>query len=102
MEKITNKNFEQKIASGICIIDFYADWCGPCKMLGSLLHNLEKEITNVNWYQVNVDEEGELAQKFAVMSIPTVYITKNGKVLDHFTGFLPKEKVIEFIEKNSI
>jgi len=84
---------------GLVIVDFYAEWCGPCKILGPLLDKLTKEY-KLDFVKVNVDLEQSLAQDFGVMSIPTVVFFKNGDVVEHFIGAYPEGKIRELIEKH--
>ena len=79
---------------GIYLIDFYADWCGPCKMLGQVLETLE----DVNIIKINVDEEPELAKKYKVMSIPNMFIIKDGKTKKQIIGFKSKEELEKEID----
>jgi thioredoxin 1 len=75
----------------IVVIDFYASWCGPCKMLSPILAELESEMKDVKFIKVNVDEDSEIAQQFNISSIPTLYLYKNAKLSDHISGFRSKE-----------
>ncbi|WP_252243485.1 thioredoxin [Clostridium sp. ZBS14] len=95
MSKILKVNeFDDAIKEGIVIVDFFADWCGPCKMLAPIFEELEEEMKDkVKFFKVNVDESGELASKFSVFSIPTMIIFKDGKDVSTEVGFLPKEKI---------
>ena len=77
------------VKDGITLVDFYADWCGPCKMLGTVLENIE----NVNIIKVNTDTHQELATKNGIMSIPTVFIYKDGSLVNKFIGFKSKEEI---------
>ena len=85
-------NLNELIKEGIVLVDFYADWCGPCKMLGSVLETMD-----LNVVKVNTDRFQELAQKYGVMSIPTVYIYKDGIEQTKFIGFKSKEEINEII-----
>ncbi len=87
-----NENLDDLVKNGITIVDFYADWCGPCKMLGSVLENMDYNII-----KINTDNYGELAQKYGVMSIPTVFIYKDGKKTK-FIGFRSKEEIENIIK----
>ena len=78
------------------LVDFYAEWCGPCKMIGQVFESMEKEVEVL---KVNTDEFPDLAQKFGVMSIPTVLLFKNGSEVDKFIGLRSKEEILEFINK---
>ncbi len=85
-------NLNELINDGIVLVDFYADWCGPCKMLGTVLETMD-----LNVIKVNTDKFPELAQKYGVMSIPTVYIYKDGVEQSKFIGFKSKEEINEII-----
>ena len=78
------------------LVDFYAEWCGPCKMIGQVFEGMQDEIEVL---KVNTDEFPDLAQKFGVMSIPTVILFKNGSEVDKFIGLRSKEEILEFINK---
>lgn len=83
----------------IKIIDFYADWCGPCKMMAPIFVELEKEYKDkVEFQKIDVEENGETAQKYQVMSIPTFVLLKNDKEIDRRTGAMPKEVLKDWIE----
>lgn len=90
---LEKENLNDLIRNEITLVDFYADWCGPCKMLGSVLENM-----NLNVIKINTDKFPELAQKFGVMSIPTVIIYKNKKEVNKFIGFKSKEEIKEIIQ----
>jgi thioredoxin 1 len=83
------------------LVDFWAPWCGPCKMLGPVLEEVEKEIGGKAVVaKVNVDDEQDLAAKFGVSSIPTIVIFKNGEAVDRSVGFIGKEKVISLLKSH--
>ncbi len=88
-------NFDELINKELVIVDFYADWCGPCKMQSRVLD----ELTDYNIVRVNVDENEDLAKKYGVMSIPTLIKFKNGEEIDKNIGFLNKDNLIEWINK---
>ena len=78
------------------LVDFYAEWCGPCKMIGQIFESMENEVEVL---KINTDNFPDLAQKFGVMSIPTVILFKNGSEVDKFIGLRSKEEILEFINK---
>ena len=98
--KIINTNeFDEIVKSGLTLVDFFADWCGPCKMLGPVLEKFDEEYPNVEFVKVNVDDNMDLAEKFQIMSIPTVYIFKDGEVVSVMNGYNGEDAVKEFINK---
>ncbi len=99
MLQLTNENFENEVlkAEGKVVVDFWATWCGPCKMLSPVLDELSQKRTDVKFAKVNVDEQMELAMKYKVSAIPTVIMFENGAEVDKFVGFRPIEAVEEFL-----
>ena len=94
--KITRENFENEVMKSNIpvLIDFWAPWCGPCRMMGPIIEQLAEEYEGkVKVGKVNVDEEGELSQAFGVMSIPTIVLVKDGKVVKQAVGARPKAEV---------
>lgn len=92
----TNDNFNEVIKSKV-LVDFYANWCGPCKMLAMEIEKVINEI-DIDIVKVNIDEAEDIARKYGVMSIPTLILFENGQELKKTIGFIPKEKIKEFIE----
>lgn len=91
-EKIENSN-------GVALVDFWASWCGPCRMLAPTIDEIASDFEGrAAIYKVNVDEEGELAAKFGIMSIPTLIIFKNGEVFDKLVGVVPKDSIAQILE----
>ncbi len=98
---ITEKNFAEEVEKSdkLCVIDLYADWCGPCRMLAPVLAELEGEYPDVKFCKVNVDNSPELARMFKVESIPLVAFVKNNTYLDMSLGYVQKEKLAGMIEQ---
>ena len=94
--KLNNESCEQEILNGkgIALVDFYADWCGPCKMLAPIIEEISAERTDVVVGTINVDETPEIASKYGVMSIPTVIIFKDGEEVTRSVGFRPKQDLL--------
>ena len=100
MKHINSSNFQEVINEGVTVVDFFANWCGPCKMLSPLLEECEKTYEGrAKIVKVDVDENQDLAVKFKIMSIPNLIIFKNGEVVDQHVGFLSLEDLKKFIEK---
>ena len=103
ISKISEENFEQEVMSvnKPVLIDFYADWCVPCKQMKPVIEAVAKEVSdNVKVFKVNVDEENNLAMKYGISSIPTLVFIKNGEVIRNLVGLRDKEELIEYINKN--
>ncbi|PGX72464.1 thioredoxin [Priestia megaterium] len=98
----TDKSFTDEIKSGLVLVDFWAPWCGPCKMIAPVLEEIDGELNDkVKIVKVDVDENQETAGKFGVMSIPTLVLFKDGEKVDQVVGFQPKEALTELINKHA-
>ncbi len=95
---LEKENFDDLIKEGKVVVDFYADWCGPCKMLAPVIEEVAKETESIKFVKVNVDEHEDLSQKYGVMSIPTLIMMENGKEVKKQIGFLPKEVLEEWLK----
>ncbi|MBQ3145820.1 MAG: thioredoxin [Clostridia bacterium] len=97
--KITNKNFEEEVLNSDkpVIIDFYADWCGPCKMMSPIIDSIAEENQELKVGKINVDEDQELAVRYNIMSIPTIIIFKNGNEYKKIVGVTSKENILKEI-----
>ena len=102
MTVVTKSNFSEEVKNheGLCVIDLYADWCGPCRMLAPLLDELEREYPDVKFCKINVDDERELAAEFRVESIPMVAFVKDDTFLDLSVGLVPKESLVSLLEES--
>ena len=95
---LTNDNFEAETRKGAMLVDFWAPWCGPCRKLTPVVEALSSEMAGkLRFGKVNVDEQPEIAEKFGVASIPTIYIIKDGKVVANRVGAATKETLKEWI-----
>ena len=94
--KITNDNFEKEVLNSdkTSIIDFYADWCGPCKMMSPVIDKIAEENDNIKVGKINVDDAQDIAIKYNVMSIPTIIIFKNGIEYKRFVGVTSKSEIL--------
>lgn len=97
--KITNSNFESEVLSSDkpVLLDFYADWCGPCRMVGPIVEEIAEERDDIKVGKINVDDDGELAAKFGIVSIPTLIVIKNGEVANKVVGALPKADILALL-----
>lgn len=100
---LTKADFDDKIKSGVVMVDFWAEWCGPCKMAGPIIDDLSNEYTGkAVMAKVDVDAEPELASKFGVMSIPTVILFKDGKEVSRQVGFAGKAGYVSLLAKAGV
>lgn len=97
MEIKTEQEFNEKINGDYVLVDFFATWCGPCKMLGPILENVSK---NIEILKVDVDKFENLARNYSVMSIPTLILFKKGQIVDKKIGFIPEVMLNEWIDNN--
>ena len=98
--KITKENFEKEVINSDkpVLIDFWASWCGPCRMIAPSIEEISNEVQTVKVGKINIDEEQELAMQFGVMSIPTLMVVKDGKVIKKSVGAKPKSAILELIK----
>ena len=94
--------YDELISEGECLVDFFATWCGPCKMIAPVLEGLDKtgELKEVKIIKVDVDEFPELSDRYGVQAIPTLIYMKEGKIVRQQLGFLNKNQIISFVDKN--
>ena len=92
--------FNEKIAAGRVLVDFFATWCGPCRMLAPILEEVDerKEAGDLLIVKVDVDEAGEIAAKFGIQSIPTLILFENGKAVKNALGYMPKPQLLNFLK----
>lgn len=99
---VTDQNFAKETAEGLVLVDFWAPWCGPCKMVAPVLEEIDGEMSEkVQIVKLDVDENQETAGQYGVMSIPTLLLLKDGNVVDQVVGFQPKESLVELIDKHA-
>ncbi len=94
---LNNENFDDEIKNGVVIVDFYASWCGPCKMLSPVLEEIANERGENKIIKVDVDKHEDLARRYGIMSVPQVFIFKDGELKKQLVGFMPKSKILEEI-----
>ena len=97
---ITKENFEAEVLNSDkkVLLDFWATWCGPCQMMMPTIHEIAEERTDIKVGKINVDEQPELASAFQILSIPALYVVKDGKVVSQTMGARPKAQVLQLLE----
>jgi len=96
---VTRETFVENVVSSpkTVLLDFYATWCGPCKMIAPILEEISEERDDLVIAKINVDEEREIATEFGIVSIPTLVVMKNGSIINQAVGYMPKEKILALI-----
>ena len=96
---INNNNFLSEVMNSEkkVLLDFWAPWCGPCRMVLPIIEEIAEENEDIKVVKINVDEEPELANQFGVMTIPTLYVFKNGEAVNHRSGAMPKEQILAMV-----
>ncbi len=100
MEKINEKNFKEKTEKGLVLVDFFATWCGPCRMQSAVIEEVLETNPEVNVLKIDVDESPNVARQFGIMSIPTLILMKDGQVLKKHVGLLQNDDLIDFYKNN--
>ncbi len=98
---VNKENFENEVlkSENAVLVDFFAAWCGPCRMLSPILDEIAEERADIKVVKVNVDEEPELAAAFSVVSIPSLFVVKEGKVVKQSVGALPKARILSMVDE---
>ena len=96
---VNKNNFQEEVLSSDkpVLVDFWAPWCGPCRMVLPIIEEIAEENEDIKVAKINVDEEPELANQFGVMTIPTLYVFKNGEAVNHRSGAMPKEQILAMV-----
>lgn len=95
MLHLEKENFKELIKEGVHLVDFYAEWCGPCKMMGPVLEGIEDKIDII---KVNIDEHEDLASEYRIMSIPTLIFFKDGEIVNELVGYRDEDELKEYID----
>ena len=98
VNEILEKDFNEKVKDGKVLVDCFATWCGPCKMLSPIIDELAKEVTDYSFYKLDVDKNEEIARQYGIMSIPTLLIFENGELKQTLVGFKSKAELSEILK----
>lgn len=98
IKEINTDEFKTLINEGRVVVDFFATWCGPCKMLSPVIEEISNELTDINFYKVDVDKNEDIAREYGIMSIPTIIIFEDGKVVNTIVGLKSKSDLIDIIK----
>lgn len=99
LKKLNNQNFENEVLNqeGITLVDFYAEWCAPCKMLSPIMDEIANENNDINVGKVNIDESNDLAAQYNIFSVPTIIVFKDGKPQTRLSGYRPKKEILDIV-----
>lgn len=100
VEKVTSIDFNDVIKEGLTLVDFYATWCMPCKMLAPNVEKVSEEINSVKFIKVDTDEAMDLAMKYGISAIPALFLFKDGQVVDKSVGFVSENEIKDLIKKH--
>jgi len=99
---LTDETYDGVTGKGVVLVDFWAEWCGPCKLIGPIIEELSNEMPDVTFAKMNVDENQEAPQKLGITSIPTLVVYRNGEAVDRIVGMLPKPQLRKAVEKHLV
>ena len=99
VKEIKEENFKETIKEGRVLVDCYADWCGPCRMLSPIVDQLSEELKDINFYKLNVDDAEETSAEYGIMSIPTLLLFENGELKEQLVGFRSKDELLSILKK---
>lgn len=97
LKKLDSNSFKNEISTGTVLVDFYADWCGPCKMIAPTIEEIANERTDITVGKINVDNDADIAIKYGVSSIPTLIVFKDGKPTSKVVGYRQKEDILAML-----
>ena len=100
LKYLKDEDFKEEIKNGLTLVDFYADWCGPCQMIAPIVEEISNEVKDLTVIKVNVDEREDVARLYGVMSIPTLILFRNGEMEQKQIGFVPKDSIMKWFNQN--
>lgn len=95
---VTDSDFKEQISHGLTFVDFWAEWCAPCRMVSPIVEELSQEISQITFAKLNVDENPETAQSLGITAIPTLLLFKDGEIVDRVVGLLPRPQMKKILE----
>lgn len=95
--ELNEEQFTSAVAEGTCVVDFFASWCGPCKMMAPVLDSTAMSLPQINFYKVDVDKAGKLAMEYKIVNVPTIIIFKDGQPVERIVGMVSKSELMEKI-----
>ena len=98
VREIKENEFNEIIKEGKVLVDCFAPWCGPCRMLGPVIDEVAEELTDINFYKLNVDDANDIAKEYGIMSIPTILVFENGELKNKSVGFISKDEIKELLK----
>ncbi len=99
VKKLLTEQFESATQEGVTLIDFYADWCGPCRRLSPIIERVSRQVSpNADIYKVNIDESGALARRFGIRSVPTLLLFKDGELVNSVSGLQSEKTILQIIK----
>ena len=98
VKEINTQNFDEEVKDGLVLVDLYATWCGPCRMLSPIVDEVSEEVPGLKVFKVDVDESPEIAERYNVASIPTLLVLENGELKNISVGYVPKQKILDLLK----
>lgn len=99
VREINTEEFREVIKDGKVVVDFFATWCGPCKMLSPVMDNISNDLQDIKFFKVDVDKNEDIAREYGIMSIPTIIIFNNGEIVNTLVGLRSKDELLEVIKE---
>jgi len=100
IKELSNEVFNDEVKNGLVLVDFYATWCGPCKMMHPIIEKISQQYPDLKIIKVDVDKHESVAREYSVMSIPTLILFKDGNMIEKNIGFMPEEQLVKWIQNN--
>ena len=100
LKHLTDADFDKEAKTGLAVVDFFATWCGPCKIFGPIIESASEEMKDVKFFKVDVDECEQTARQFGIMSIPTIVVLKDGQEVARNVGLMNRDDLLAFVEEH--